>query len=131
MLFPSIMHVNDEHSFNYKNWDLRIFVRGKFDFDILNTTALSYANKTWSGNLLKETFTKYAEINDTYMYSDYYLEDGSFLKIDEITLGYNFKFKSKGFRNLRVYATGQNLVVYRLFREWSWLCIKYWYPEMK
>ncbi|WP_285054404.1 SusC/RagA family TonB-linked outer membrane protein [Pedobacter ginsengisoli] len=100
------------NNFNYKNWDLRIFVRGKFDFDILNTTALSYANKTWSGNLLKETFTKYAEINDTYMYSDYYLEDGSFLKIDEITLGYNFKFKSKGFRNLRVYATGQNLVTF-------------------
>ena len=63
------------HNFSYKNFDLRIFLRGKFDYKILNTTALTYGNKTWSGNLLKDTFTKYNEINDTYMYSDYYLEE--------------------------------------------------------
>ncbi|RYF67774.1 MAG: hypothetical protein EOO39_20625, partial [Cytophagaceae bacterium] len=28
----------------YKNWDFRMFVRGKFDYQILNTTALSYGN---------------------------------------------------------------------------------------
>lgn len=98
------------NNFTYKNWDLRVFLRGKFDFDILNTTALSYANKTWSGNVLESTFTKYKEINDTYMYSDYYLEDGSFLKLDEVTLAYNFKLKAKWMRNLRIYATGQNLL---------------------
>ena len=97
------------NSFQYKNWDLRVFLRGKFDFDALNTTALSYGNKTWSGNLLKDTFTKYAQINDTYMYSDYYIEDASFVKLDEVTLGYNFKLKAKWLRNLRIYATGQNL----------------------
>lgn len=97
------------NNFTYKNFDLSIFLRGKFDFDILNTTALSYGNKTWSGNLLKETFTKYNQINDTYMYSDYYLESGTFVKVDEITLGYNFKLKTKGLRSIRIYATGQNL----------------------
>lgn len=98
------------NNFRYKNFDLNIFLRGKFDFDILNTTALSYGNKSaWSGNVLKDAFTKYSQINDTYMYSDYYLESGSFVKIDEITLGYNFNFKTKGLRNLRVYVTGQNL----------------------
>lgn len=99
------------NNFRYKNFDLRFFLRGKFDFDILNTGALSYANKTWSGNLLKETFTnpKYSQINDTYMYSDYYLESGNFVKIDEITLGYNFKLKTKWMRSLRIYAVGQNL----------------------
>ncbi|MFC6099771.1 SusC/RagA family TonB-linked outer membrane protein [Olivibacter domesticus] len=97
------------NSFKYKQFDFRIFMRGKFDYDILNTMALSYGNKTWSGNLLKETFTEYSEINDTYMYSDYYLESGSYWKIDEITLGYTFKLPSKLIKNLRVYATGQNL----------------------
>ncbi|WDF56716.1 SusC/RagA family TonB-linked outer membrane protein [Mucilaginibacter sp. KACC 22063] len=97
------------NDFRYKNWDLRVFLRGKFDFDILNTTALSYANKTWSGNLLRSTFTKYAAINDTYQYSDYYIESGSYVKLDEVTLGYNFKFKTKLVRNLRVYVSGQNL----------------------
>jgi len=100
------------NNFNYKNFDLRIFFRGKFGYDILNTTAISYGNKISGDNLLNSTFSKYAQINDTYMYSDYYIEDGSHLKLDEITLGYRFKLKSKAVRNLRVYATGQNLATF-------------------
>ncbi|RDC54510.1 SusC/RagA family TonB-linked outer membrane protein [Pedobacter chinensis] len=100
------------NTFTYKQFDLRIFLRSKLDFDVLNTLALSYGNKFGTqGNLLNNAFTKYAEINDTYMYSDYYLESGSFLKVDEITLGYTFKFKDKAFRSLRVYAVGQNLAL--------------------
>ncbi len=99
------------NNFTYKNFDLRIFIRGKFDYDILNTTALSYGNKVWTGNLLRDAFTKYEEIDDTYMYSDYYLEDGSNLKIDELTLGYRFNLNnSRYFKNLRLYVTGQNLL---------------------
>ena len=97
------------NQFVYKGFDLNIFLRGKFGYKILNTNALSYGNKTWSGNLLRDAFTKYSQINDTYMYSDYYLENGSNVKIDEITLGYNFNLKTKWAKNLRVYATGQNL----------------------
>ncbi|MDX3912891.1 MAG: SusC/RagA family TonB-linked outer membrane protein [Pseudosphingobacterium sp.] len=97
------------NSFRYKQFDFRVFMRGKFAYDILNTMALSYGNKTWSGNLLKETFTKYKDIDDTYMYADYYLESGSHWKIDEITIGYTFKLPTRLVKNLRVYATGQNL----------------------
>ncbi|MEH3111701.1 SusC/RagA family TonB-linked outer membrane protein [Pedobacter terrae] len=100
------------NTFTYKQFDLRVFLRSKLDFDVLNTVALSYGNKFGTqGNLLNSAFTKYAEINDTYMYSDYYLESGSFLKVDEVTLGYTFKFKDKAFRSLRVYAVGQNLAL--------------------
>jgi TonB-linked SusC/RagA family outer membrane protein len=97
------------HNFTYKDFDLRIFIRGKFDYKILNTTALTYGNKTWSGNLLKDTFTKHNQISDTYMYSDYYLENGTNIKVDEVTLGYNFNLKSKWARSIRLYASGQNL----------------------
>ena len=97
------------NNFRYKQFDLRIFVRGKFDYQILNTTALTYGNKTWSGNLLRETFGKFKDIKDTYMYSDYYLESGTNVKIDEITLGYNFKLNTKWARSARIYASGQNL----------------------
>ncbi|WP_051292910.1 SusC/RagA family TonB-linked outer membrane protein [Olivibacter sitiensis] len=97
------------NSFTYKRFDFRVFMRGKFDYDILNTMALSYGNKVWQGNLLQDAFTKYAEIDDTYMYSDYYIESGSHWKIDEVTIGYTFKLPATYFRNLRVYFTGQNL----------------------
>jgi TonB-linked SusC/RagA family outer membrane protein len=97
-------------NFTYKNFDFRVFLRGKFDYDILNTTALSYGNPSIAGvNYLQDAFTKYKDIKDTYMYSDYYLESGSNVKLDEVTLGYRFNLKSKKVRNIRVYATGQNL----------------------
>ncbi|WP_316831218.1 SusC/RagA family TonB-linked outer membrane protein [Pedobacter aquatilis] len=97
------------NNFRYKGFDLRVFLRGKFDYDILNRNAISYANKTWAGNVLSSTFDKYSQIKDTYMYSDYYLERGTYVKLDEVTIGYNFKFKTKLIRNMRIYATGQNL----------------------
>ncbi|GAB3930597.1 SusC/RagA family TonB-linked outer membrane protein [Mucilaginibacter myungsuensis] len=98
------------NTFNYKQWSLRTFLRGKFDYSILNTNALSYGNAyTWTGNLLQRAFDKDAQIKDTYMYSDYYLESGSFVKLDELTIAYNFKPKVKAIRNLRLYLTGQNL----------------------
>jgi TonB-linked SusC/RagA family outer membrane protein len=93
----------------YKNFDLRFYLRGKFGHDILNTMALSYGNKTSKTNLLRSAFDKYAAIKGTYMYSDYYIEKGDMVKLDEVTIGYNFKLKTKFIRNLRVYATGQNL----------------------
>jgi hypothetical protein len=40
---------------------------------------------------------------------DYYLEDGDFVKIDDITLGYNLSSLPAGISNLRVYLSGQNL----------------------
>lgn len=97
------------NNFKYKNFDLRVFLRGRFDYDILNSPAIAYGNKRTAGNLLRSAFTKYASLNDTYMYSDYYLENGSFVKIDEVTLGYTFRFKTNYIRNFRVYIAAQNL----------------------
>jgi len=101
------------NNFAYKNLSLRVFLRGRFDYDILNTMALSYANKvSLPNNVLNSTFGKYSKLNDTYQYSDYYLESGSFLKLDEITLSYNFNIKGDIIRSLRVYATGSNLATF-------------------
>jgi hypothetical protein len=101
------------NNFTYKNLSLRVFLRGRFDYDILNTMDLSYGNKvSLPNNLLNSAFGKNAKLNDTYQYSDYYLESGSFLKLDEITLSYNFNLKSDVIRTLRVYATGSNLATF-------------------
>lgn len=98
------------NSFKYKNWDLRIFMRGKFGFDILNTMEMLYGNKAGlPSNVLKTAFTKHAKLDDSFQYSDYYLESGSYVKLDEVTLGYNVPFRNKYVRNMRVYFTGGNL----------------------
>lgn len=98
------------NTFRYKNFDLRVFFRGKFGFDILNVNDIGYATKTaLPGNVLQSTFGKNAQLNDTYQYSDYYIEKGDYVKIDEVTLAYNFKLRTSYIRNLRIYVTGQNL----------------------
>ena len=96
--------------FTYKGFDLSIFFRGKFQFDILNTPQMYFANKKWlPNNVLEDAFTTHGQLNDDPQYSDYYLENGSFVKLDNVTLGYNFKMKNDYVRNLYVYVTGRNI----------------------
>lgn len=95
----------------YKGWDLTVFFRGKFGFDILNTKEMYFGNQRWlPNNLLESAITTHAQLDDDPQYSDYYLEKGAFVKLDNITLGYNFDLGSKYVRNLRLYATGRNLL---------------------
>ncbi|WP_400263615.1 SusC/RagA family TonB-linked outer membrane protein [Sphingobacterium sp. SG20118] len=96
--------------FSYKGFDLTIFFRGKFKYDILNTSEMFFGNQKWlPNNVFESAFTTHANLKDDPQYSDYYLENGSFVKLDNITLGYNFKLKTSYVRNLYVYMTGRNL----------------------
>jgi TonB-linked SusC/RagA family outer membrane protein len=98
------------NSFRYKNFDARVFLRGRFKYDVLNTMEMFYGNKvSLPNNVLQTAFTTHAQLNDTYQYSDYYLEKGGFLKVDEVSIGYTIPFKTKFIRNMRVYVTGSNL----------------------
>jgi len=101
------------NTLQYKNFDLTIFFRGKFKFDILNTQQMYFGNKKWlPNNVLRSAIEKNAVINDDPQYSDYYLEKGDFVKLDNVTLGYNFKFKNKYIQGLRVYIVGRNLATF-------------------
>lgn len=98
------------NTFRYKNFDLSIFFRGKFGFDILNLQDMYFGNKKWApNNMLSSAIGKNAKLNDDPQFSDYYLEKGDFVKLDNITLGYNFQLKTKYIRSLRVYASGRNI----------------------
>lgn len=99
------------NTFRYKNFDLTILLRGKFGFDILNLKELYFGNQKWlPNNLLKSAFTTHAQLNDDPQYSDYYLEKGDFVKLDNLTLGYTFNLKTSYLRKLRVYASARNVL---------------------
>ncbi len=51
--------------------------------------------------------------------SNYYLEDGAFFRINNITLGYNFKDIFPAVRNLRLYVTAQNPFIFTKFEGYS------------
>lgn len=98
------------NTFTYKNFDLTFMFRGKFGFDILNLKELYFGNKKWlPNNLFKSAVTKHDQLDDDPQYSDYYLEKGDFVKLDNLTLGYNVPLNTSYIRNLRVYVTGKNL----------------------
>ena len=101
------------NSVRYKNFDLSIFLRGVVGNKILNLTRWAYGPRAAAADNI---FMKDVKLKDGVVYankeqfSDYYLENGSYMKIDNITLGYNFKFKESSLVDrLRIYITGQNL----------------------
>jgi len=95
------------NSLKYKNWDFTMLMRGRFNFDILNLQEMYFGNRTWfSNNVLKSAITTHKELKDAPQYSDYYLEDGTFWKISDVTLGYTFNIKNRTWlRSARVYGS--------------------------
>ncbi len=97
----------------YKNLDLSIFMRGVVGNKIFNLTRWAYGPMAAATDnfFMKDVKTdKGVVLTNKEQFSDYYLENGSYLKIDNVTIGYNFKFKETSLVNsLRVYVTGQNL----------------------
>ncbi|MFC0182248.1 hypothetical protein ACFFJX_06620 [Pseudarcicella hirudinis] len=84
------------NNFRYKNFDLSITMRGAFDYQILNFQRMYYENPGITQyNQLKtaqdKVFGKAVLNKNTPLeYNSYYIENGDFWKIDNITLGYNF-----------------------------------------
>ena len=94
--------------FKYKNFDLTLFFRGKLGFDLLNTKEMYFGNINWSpNNMLRTVLSKHAQLKESPQYSDYYLEPGGFVKLDNVTLGYNVKIKTSYIKNLYLYVTGK------------------------
>lgn len=101
------------HTFTYKNFDLGINMRSWIDFDVYNTLNMYFGIQGQSNmNVLKTAYTEFNHIKGEKQICDYYLEDGTFLKIDAITLGYTLPMK-KYTRNLvdriRIYGTVGNV----------------------
>jgi TonB-linked SusC/RagA family outer membrane protein len=100
------------NTFRYKNLDLNIFLRGTFGNKIFDATRadLSYTTGATEYNLLESAANdKMTDTKNSY-YSDRYVENGSYVKLDNATLGYNFKMPFSGVSNIRVYFTGNNLL---------------------
>jgi len=94
----------------WKKWELNFFLRGVYGNDLLNFSKMSYATTQWlpGANVLKEALTN--GLTDNPKYCSYYIEKGSFLRMDNASIGYTFDVsRVKEIQKLRVYLTGQNL----------------------
>ncbi len=96
----------------YKNFDLAFTLRANLGNYVYNNVASStgYFDRL-SDRVPNNTSTSSFETNfkERQLKSDYYIENASFLKLDNISLGYSFK-NIDFLRNLRIFATVQNLL---------------------
>jgi TonB-dependent starch-binding outer membrane protein SusC len=102
------------NTFFYDNWDLQLNLRGSVGNDVLNVTALnmSYKSNLPAYNILSSAADDGVNRGEPKSYSSRWIEDGSFLRLDNVTLGYNFNVDQITFlSNARLYVTAQNLFV--------------------
>jgi iron complex outermembrane receptor protein len=97
----------------YKSFDFSFNGRinvGNYIYNNVFANA-SYANVAASGylsNRVKNVLD--TEFENSQYFSDYYIENGSFLKLDNLSVGYNANNLLQDKLNLRVYLTAQNLI---------------------
>ena len=98
--------------FTYKNWDLGFTMRASFGNYVYNNQASQFGNLSGikANNYLQNIHTSYLDTQfDTPQYfSDYYVENGSFLRMDNINIGYNFPSFINENSKLRVFGSVQN-----------------------
>ncbi len=107
------------NTLSYRQFDLSIIMRGAFGFQILNMAQMFYGVPVMltRGNLLRSAYDNvYGKRpladNQELQYLSYFVQNGSYWKIDNITLGYHVKTSGRHIKGLRMYASGSNLFTF-------------------
>ncbi len=104
----------------YKNWDFGINAHGSIGNEAINKMAVDNST-TFQTSLGYDYLNNYNEYsfrtgftgqNDSNQaYSDLFIEDASFFRVDDINLGYTFRDVGKSKMTIRVAASCQNVFV--------------------
>lgn len=114
---------------NYKNFDLSVFfqgIEGNNDMDILRydiesgtgwyNAPANFLKESWHGEGTTNKYYKISQITGINQnVSSYYVENGSYLRLKNVQLGYNFSkpwLKKIGIPQLRIYIASQNLLTF-------------------
>ncbi|WP_163407277.1 SusC/RagA family TonB-linked outer membrane protein [Flavobacterium ajazii] len=102
-----------DNNFTYKKFDLNIFFRGVFGNKIFNATRADLFRPTtaMTTNILADAANESPNDLNAYKYSSRFIEDGSYIRLDNLTLGYDFGKVGKYIKKIRIYETVNNLFV--------------------
>ena len=109
-------NVGWSNTLKYKNFDLNMQFTGQFGFKILNEARAYYQNNAVTYNRLKDAANApYSDGNvlkpaQKQTFVSYYLSNGNFFKLSNLTLGYNVPLKeNKYIKCARIYASADNV----------------------
>lgn len=101
------------NNFVYKQWNFSFFIRGVWGHTLYNSFRGFYENADSGSNAYNSVITDKTPttplITSIPTYNSSYVENASFVKLDNLELGYNFKTKSQNVSSFRVYFAAQNL----------------------
>lgn len=114
------------NTLTYKNWNLSFFFQGSQGNDVFNATRVDLEGMFDSKNQSTAVLRRWTETNkntdipragniNNVNNSTRFVEDGSYLRLKAITLGYDLSgdlLNRVGIRKLYVYGTGQNLLTF-------------------
>ncbi|MEO1010491.1 MAG: TonB-dependent receptor [Bacteroidota bacterium] len=112
------------NTFSYKGIDLNVFFQGSQGNEILNFTQMDLDLGNGAGNATTALLNRWSPTNTNtnvpavnsarlFRTSSRFLEDGSYIRLKNLALGYNFQnhvLEKIGLESLRVYISGQNLL---------------------
>ena len=101
----------------WSNFDASWLWRGEFGGDVFNNTALVYQTKSnvkQGRNFLKDALNDKDALGEPAIYSSRWVEGRTFVRLQNVTLGYTFDARSvsKFSRSLRAYVSGDNLFLF-------------------
>ncbi|QIA07694.1 SusC/RagA family TonB-linked outer membrane protein [Draconibacterium halophilum] len=102
-------------SLRYKSWDMIANFNGAFGHQVYNNTATSIlvaSNPTKGRNTSPLYVIEGESADNAISASTRYLEDGDFIRLNNLTIGYTFEDAPWVFKNARLSLTGQNLLLF-------------------
>ena len=100
------------NSLSYKNWDLSLLFRSALGYQIFNMRKYGMGLQgAGTDNVLRTAYTDYRNVHSSGgIISSYFLENGDYFKLDNVTLGYTFTPKKRDLvESFRVYLAAKNL----------------------
>lgn len=113
---PDFM-VSFNFSLKYKQFDFSCFLNGVFGQDVLDTQAFNQPSNAPLRWTLDNPTNDYPSLRDgrTLKFSDWWIKDGSFVRIQNITLGYTLKPVKSAIQSLRLYVNANNVYTFTKF----------------
>ena len=100
------------NTFSWKNWDASFFIRGTIGNKVLNNPVAAYGNNTYISGANAMKNDNLLTLRENSLVCSYYIENGSFARLDNMSIGYTFNTKNIDWlEKARVYVAAQNLFV--------------------